>query len=624
MPAVATHSSNYSPAQSHVFIRQSATIEGLPENLRIVPHDPEKWRAWAVAINAYREKRRRACRSDQREQRIEYQRCRNDTAYFICVWLPIFEARTTDGRPPSWRPFILFPFQVQFVRWVEWVMEQDVDTSNGRSDGVVEKSRDLGVTNLFCAIFVKHFLFDDVFVAGFISKKFDDVDKPNEPGTIFYKLRSMLGQEDGVPEHLRTPAFLLPRGFSKTNIAIGAIQNPEPGKTCFLVGETTTKLSGVSNRQTVRLNDEAARFDAFGRTWVNQQATTDHRFANSTASLEHGPAFYDMARLGEEGTIDPSKSAPSFVKLEWNLHPFHTPQWFQGQKARAASNDDPNEFSREYEIDYFAERGAKMYPRFDQVKTEHCPYDPHGGPLYWFIDPGVRDPTAIVWAQTRLNGGWNIVQSFEGLGGEGVLFYASVLTGIYLSGERQYDYTRYPTIHEVMEFTSSLTQPITYIGDPAGTQRGGKGDENSTWYRELSLAAMQLGSKTIFVQTMTANDARSYEKRKQAVNALTPVLHFNDNRGGERALFCMQQSAYRKPTRQREALEPARPEHGPESHIRSAMEYGCVWLQMWTTAQQNRRIEERQPLRRSMSGNIVSGRQKSLKAKPIRMARSNW
>jgi hypothetical protein len=40
--------------------------------------------------------------------------------------------------------------------------------------------------------------------------------------------------------------------------------------------------------------------------------------------------------------------------------------------------------------------------------------------------------------------------------------------------------------------------------------------------------------------------------------------------------------------------------------------------------QQNRRIEERQPLRRSMSGNIVSGRQKSLKAKPIRMARSNW
>jgi hypothetical protein len=214
-----------------------------------------------------------------------------------------------------------------------------------------------------------------------------------------------------------------------------------------------------------------------------------------------------------------------------------------------------------------------------------------------------------VWAQyDAFRGGYNIINSFEGNGGEDVMFYASVLTGTYLSGERQYNYHEYKNIHEIMEFTASITQPITYIGDPAGTQRGGRGDMNSTWYKELSLAAMEIGSRTIFVQTMTANDSRSYEKRKQAVNALTPILRFNDNEGGRRVLFCLKQSAYRNSTRQREALEPSKPEHGPESHIRSAVEFGCIWIQAWMIAQQQRRTGTRVPVKRSMSGNVVSSR----------------
>jgi hypothetical protein len=615
------------PAQSHLFIKQKAMIRGLPENLREVPNDPERWRRWANAVAAYREKRRRECLRDGRQQQIEWERCRRDTAYFVTVWLPIFEVRTTDNKPPSWRPFILFPFQVQMIRWIEWVMSQDIEKGNGRSDGVVEKARDMGGTYIFCAVFVKHFLFDDVFVAGIVSKKFDDVDDVNNPGTIFYKIRSMLGAEDGVPPHLRLPAFLQPKGFLKdvhAPVGTGGIMNPEPGKTCFFVGETNTKLSGVSLRNTVRLNDEAARSDGFPSSWVNQQATTDHRFALSTASLQFGPAFYNMARTGEEGTFDLEKPAPAFLKLTWDLHPFHTPEWFAGQRARAASNDDPNEFTREYEINYFAERGAKVYPRFEGVKTEHCPYDPNGGPLYCWIDPGTRDPAAIVWCQGDLiRRTWNIVHAFEGKGGEDVMFYASILTGVYVSGERQYDYSEYDNIEEIMEFTVSLTQPVIYVGDPAGTQRGGRGDDSSTWYRELSMAAMQLGGRTVHVQTMTANNARSYEERKQAVNALTPLLRFNDNRGGRRVLFCLAQSSYRKPQRQREALEPAKPEHGPESHIRSAVEFGCVWLRHQALAARNSQRGPRKPVRRSLSGNLVSGASRTMFDRSVRNGRRN-
>src|SRR5690606_38854785 len=150
------------------------------------------------------------------------------------------------------------------------------------------------------------------------------------------------------------------------HMAPGAIKNPEEGKTCFLLGETTTKLAGVGGRSTMRINDEAARFDAFEDTWANQQATSDHRFALSSADLK-SPHFYQMARLGQECLINPEKDGPSFLRLDWWLHPFHTTEWFARQKARAMADGDPHKFAREYEIDYFAGQGDHVYPRFRQV-----------------------------------------------------------------------------------------------------------------------------------------------------------------------------------------------------------------------------------------------------------------
>lgn len=598
----------YDPSFAANLADLPAVIPGLPENLQVVPADPDRWTEWSAAVYAYRKMRRRECERDIRQQEIEYERCRRDPAYWITVWGVIFEPRKVGDRPPEWKPFILFHSQVHMVRWIEHVIASD---ENGRGDGVCEKSRDMGATNIFCAFAVHHFLFEPVFVCGFISRNYDLVYKKNASDTLFYKLQALLGAEDGVPTDLRLPYWMQPDGFVKElHTGPGAIRNPQRGKTCFLVGETTTKLAGVGGRSTMRINDEAARFDAFDEAWSNQQATTDHRFALSSADLK-SPAFYDMARLGEECLISPDRDGPSFLKLTWDMHPFHTLEWFDRQRARAASDGTLAKFAREYEIDYFAGQGDHVYPRFAQMSVTDAPYDPHGGPLYCWVDPGIRDPTALIYVQMDVTTGLlNVIDSFEGFGGEDVTFLASVMTGTYLSGDFQYDYDIYPGIHELMAFTGSFRQPITYVGDPSGNQRGAGGEETETWYRRLTLAARKISSRTIFVQSITADDARAFTTRISATNALLPRFRFHNNPGAAHVLYCLQSSRYPSAENRRELREPIKPIHDKFSHMRSAFEYGCVWVE---------RVEQRQakpkregPARVSLAGNLVSGRQRNL------------
>jgi hypothetical protein len=321
-----------------------------------------------------------------------------------------------------------------------------------------------------------------------------------------------------------------------------------------------------------------------------------------------------MARLGEDCLIDPDRPGPALLRLEWHLHPYHTPEWFAGQKARSASNADPMEFEREYEINYFSQRGSLVYPLYSNVNTGNYPYDPMGGPIMVWIDPGISDPGAIVWAQQDYGrGGWNVIESFEGLGGEDAHFYASVLTGVYVSGEHQYDYNAYQRLHEIMEFSASIRQPITYIGDPAGNQRGGRGDDKSTWYFELGVGAARIApNRKIFVNTITADNARSHMVRQDAVRNLMPMFRFDHGPGGARVLHCLRVSRFHRSASGRSQIEATKPEHGPESHIRTCVEYGAVWIRRMVMPQQMRSGEVRKPIRVSSAGNVVSGRQHEL------------
>jgi hypothetical protein len=91
------------------------------------------------------------------------------------------------------------------------------------------------------------------------------------------------------------------------------------------------------------------------------------------------------------------------------------------------------------------------------------------------------------------------------------------------------------------------------------------------------------------------------------------MFRFHNGPGGARVLHCLKVSRFKKTQSGRSITEPTKPEHGPESHIRTAVEYGAVWIRRMVLAKNERVVQgSRKPVRVSLSGNIVSGRQREM------------
>jgi len=118
------------------------TIPGLPDHLQAVPTDPAAWRLWAERIDAYRELIRREAGSDPATAAAVRGLAAEDPAYFLCVFGWIFEPRVKGDHRPGWRPWMLYPFQVELLRTITAAMT----ASGPEGDLVIEKSRDMGAT----------------------------------------------------------------------------------------------------------------------------------------------------------------------------------------------------------------------------------------------------------------------------------------------------------------------------------------------------------------------------------------------------------------------------------------------------------------------------------------------
>lgn len=591
----------------HPCFLEPAVIPGLPEHLRTVPSDPGLWRVWQQQVRAYRELIRRKCLASEEMRQVQYELCRRDPVYFMTMFGVVFEPRDVEGRQPEWIPFIPFHFQVQYVRWIEHVAAQD---ALGRGDGITEKSREMGATWIFCMMIAHHWLFWPVFTCGCLSRRKEDVDSPGATGTIFSKIRATLGIERGIPDHLRLPSWFLPRGFdpefagkhNKLNMLI------HPTRTNNVRGEATTEHAGVSERTTWRFNDELARFREARSAWGNQQATTFHRFGISSADMASGQFFYNLARAGEAGLNKPNVPAPSFARLDYWLHPFHTEAWLENERSRA---DDPVTFAREYEIDYFAGQGDYVYHRALAITPGAFPYEPRLGALYCIIDPGTSDPCAVVWVQEdRANHRYRVVEAFQNDGTEDAEFIASVLVGIPISNAG-YDYGKYPELLAIMEWTYGLTVPVTYYGDPAGNARAGEGKRS--FFDALRDKSGELTHKrhVVTVRTLTSVpsaldtdrdvSARTHATRKLNTLKLLPRLDVHESPGPVEVLTALQRSRYPelKDTTKRTTprLEPI---HDEFSHFRSCVEFFAnhvVAFEASTTAPRDRK-----PVRKSLGG----------------------
>jgi phage terminase large subunit len=88
---------------------------------------------------------------------------RNNPWDFVIDWGMTFDPRAISEGRIATLPFMMFPRQVELIKWIyeSWRMGED---------GLVEKSRDFGVTWVAVAFACTEWLFEPGFSAGFGSR----------------------------------------------------------------------------------------------------------------------------------------------------------------------------------------------------------------------------------------------------------------------------------------------------------------------------------------------------------------------------------------------------------------------------------------------------------------------
>lgn len=240
---------------------------------------------------------------------------------FITDWLCTFDPRNVERNIEAVTPFLLFPKQAEFIEWTvaRWL---------AREPGLVEKSRDAGVSWLCVAFGVWMWLFKPGVVIGYGSRKEEYVDKLGDPKSLFWKIR----------ESVRLlPPELQPAGFDQGKHApYMRILNPENG--AAIIGESGDNI-GRGNRTSIYFVDEAAFLERPDSVDAALSQTTNCRIDVSTPNGAGNP-FY---RKRHSGRV-------SVFVFDWRDDPRKDQAWYDKQCREL----DPVVVAQEIDRDYTA------------------------------------------------------------------------------------------------------------------------------------------------------------------------------------------------------------------------------------------------------------------------------
>ncbi len=168
---------------------------------------------------------------------------KRDFNAFCDDWCWTYDPRNVSKGLPTTIPFKLRPKQREFGPWLE-------DRLKRRENGLVEKSRDEGLTWLIGAFFLHKWLFEVGFKAGLGSRKLELVDRSDDMDAIFPKIRFLL-------EHL--PDWMKPEGFrERAHNKYCRLVNPVNGSS--ITGEGGDSI-GRGGRNTMYFVDEHSKLD---------------------------------------------------------------------------------------------------------------------------------------------------------------------------------------------------------------------------------------------------------------------------------------------------------------------------------------------------------------------------
>jgi hypothetical protein len=214
----------------------------------------------------YIEMRKKAIRDVAKNPRLaeDYKElCRKRVTAFFNLFAWTIDPR----RDVKIIPFILYPFQEEFVGWLE-------DRLHGRKHGLVEKSRDMGATWMGIVWIVYHWLFDAGFTAHIGSRKEDYVDRSGDMNTLFERMRFVLK---------KLPRWMLPKGFNfRKHTSHMRIINPE--NEAIITGESANDNFGRQARATVCW---MALVDRLVQRYVGWMSLLSGNMMKKVGSLSH-------------------------------------------------------------------------------------------------------------------------------------------------------------------------------------------------------------------------------------------------------------------------------------------------------------------------------------------------
>lgn len=253
---------------------------------------------------------------------------RDNPAQFIIDWGMTYDPRNVSRGLPASLPFLLFKKQEELALWI-------IERWRAREPGMIEKSRDMGITWLTMSLAATMCLFNREMSVGCGSRKEEYVDILGDPDSMIEKVRVFL-------THL-PPDF---RGGwdRKRHSSHMKIIFPESGS--ILTGEAGDSI-GRGGRQSIYIVDESAHLERPHLVDAALSANTDCRIdLSSVAGL--GNPFAEKVRGGKIKVFT----------FHWRSDPRKDDAWY----AKKCDELDPVTMAQEYDINYSASIEGVLIP----------------------------------------------------------------------------------------------------------------------------------------------------------------------------------------------------------------------------------------------------------------------
>lgn len=241
----------------------------------------------------------RSCRNNEARQQEELEKSKNDVVYWCNNWVWTYDPRFIPGVATI--PFNLFKRQEEYLQWRQ-------ERKRLGEQGLIDKSRDMGVTWLNAVDHVWSLLFHEGSKSAFGSRKAMLVDHKGNPDSIFEKLRSIIKT---LPSWMRSDI--------QTN-TLKIINNTNGA---FIGGEGGDNI-GRGGRNTYYDVDEAAFIERPHLVDAALSQNTSTVFWTSTTNIWSPSNTFDQKIA--------SGKLPIFV-FDWKDDPRKDEKWYKKQCA---------------------------------------------------------------------------------------------------------------------------------------------------------------------------------------------------------------------------------------------------------------------------------------------------